>query len=332
MKKLINLTMFDLFKGVAMLFVLFGHSVVYSSGSLSDFWWGKILLSLLMPAFFLVSGYWLKKKKISVGIKSSFDYLCKPFIIFVVILLGVSFLHRMLSGNINEWVQVFLIPTLLVSTKSGSRIGPMWFVFALFLAWSLFYLIINIKNEKIHTPLAILLGILGGALMPLKLPYQIAQGLVAFFFVYCGYLVKKKKLLEKKLHPVFYVLMVIVWGVTVVFGSMDLHDYSVRYGMFSMLGSLCGAFLLIKLFLYLNLLEWNVLDGIRWIGRYSMWVVVIHAIENAVFPWKILLKFVEPCSVLGIGAHFILRLIGIIIACFILQKVQMFLVRKQKDE
>ncbi|MBQ9768204.1 MAG: acyltransferase [Lachnospiraceae bacterium] len=322
MKKLINLTMFDLLKGVAMLCVLFGHSVVYENGSLGDFWYGKVLHSLLMPAFFMVSGYWLKKKPIKTGIKNSFDYLIKPYLLVIAIIIFIGFVHRALLGNIQEWVDVFLIPSVLVSTKSGSRLGPLWFVVALFWAWCLFYLVVRIKEEKWQMAVAVLSAALGGILMPLQLPFQIAQGLVAFFFVYCGYLLKKKKWLEAKLHPLWCVPMLLVWGATVWFGSMDLYSYDVKYGIVSVVGSLFGAFWLIKLFLYVNLLEWRVLDGIRWIGRYSMWFLCIHAVENAVVPWKILFRFVTPGSAAGVLLLMCLRLLFIVVVCIVLRKIQ----------
>lgn len=329
MKKLINLTMFDLLKGVAMLGVVFGHSFGGENAVLGETV-GKILYSLLMPAFFMVSGYWLKKKSIKVGVKTGLDYLLIPFFIVILLIDLIGFGHRFLQNDISSWLNEFLIPSLLVSTAGANRVGPMWFVFALFLAWCLFYTVINIKSQKTQWILVLLSAIIGGALMPLKLPFQIAQGLVAFFFVYCGYMLKKKKLLDKKQNPIAYVLMLVAWVCTVIFGSMNMYAYDVDYGIFSILGSLCGAFVIIKIFLYINLLEWNVLDGIRWVGRYSMWFLCIHAIEHAVFPWKILFRFVEQGTVIGSLAQFLIRLIFIVVGCIVFQKVQRYWISKKE--
>ena len=59
--------MFDLLKGVIMLGVLFGHSIFYPEKGTGLLWYGKIIHSIAMPALFIVSGYWLKKKPINVG-------------------------------------------------------------------------------------------------------------------------------------------------------------------------------------------------------------------------------------------------------------------------
>ena len=189
MKKLINLTMFDLLKGVAMLLVMFGHSFGGENAELGE-WFGKILYSVLMPSFFIVSGYWLKKKKIKVGVKTSVEYLLLPYCVVMILIDCVGLTYRLLQGEFQDWVTNFLIPSVFVLTSRPNRVGPMWFVFALFLAWCIFYIVIHIKNEKIQYGLAFFSAILGGVLLPLKLPFQIAQGLVAFFYVYCGIYIK----------------------------------------------------------------------------------------------------------------------------------------------
>ena len=332
MKKLINLTMFDLLKGVAIIGVVFGHSFMMETNAVLNPWFRKILHSLLMPSFFVVSGYWLKKKKVKIGLKTSVDYLLKPYILVILIIDGIGLIHRWLQGNLREWLDVFLIPSILVFTKGANRIVPMWFVFALFLAWCLFYVVLNIKNEKLHYVAAVASAVVGGVLLAWKLPFQIAQGLIAFFYVYCGYLLKKKKLLDAKIHPFIYILLVVGWGLALVFGSMDLYSYNVKYGIFSILGSLCGAFLFIRMFLYLNLLEWRILDGIRWIGRHSMWIVCLHAVEYAVIPWRVLFQFVQQGAFQRTLVYFIMRMIWIIIMCLCLLKIHVFRIKKKAQK
>ena len=324
MKKLINLTMFDLLKGIIMLGVLFGHSIIAPEKGLGLLWYGKIMHSLAMAALFIVSGYWLKKKTIKAGVKLGITYLIKPLLLVLLIINVIGFVHRAMAGNLSEWVELFFVPSLLMWNGPGTRLGPLWFVLALFWAWCIFYFVVQITGEKLQIGIAVLFGVLGGALMPLQLPYQIAPGLMGFFFLYAGYFIKKKKLLEKKVNPVLLVLMLGVWWLTVVYGSMDFYLYDVKYGILSAIGSLLGAFLLIKLFLYVNLLDWRVLDAFGWVGRYSMWYMCIHSVEKAVFPWKILFRFVDQKSMIGIVALFILRTIMITVICCVCQKVLMY--------
>lgn len=331
MKKLINLTMFDLLKGVAMLGVLFIHSLYFADRTFGSLWYERAAHTVLMPAFFMVSGYWLKKKQVGAGVKNSVDYLLKPLLMVLLIINVIGFVHRAVNGNIREWVDVFLLPSVLMLNKRGARLGPLWFILALFWAWCLYYLVVQIKEEKWQIAIAIVCAFLGGALMPLRLPFQIAPGLIAFFFVYCGYLMKKKKLLEKKIHPFIYVALLVCWGLVVYFGSMDFYSYDVKYGMGSVIGSMCGTFIMVKLFLYANLPEWRMLDGFRWIGRHSMWIMCIHAVEGAVFPWKVLFRFIEQGTLLGTVVQFVLRTCFIIVVCIVLQRWQMYRSRKQRE-
>lgn len=326
-KKLINMTMFDLLKGVSMIGVIYGHNFVSGDNTVLGIWFGKILYSVLMPAFFMVSGYWLKKKDIKSGIKAGVGNLLKFYIIVSVIVNVIGFIHRALSGNIKQWVEAFLIPSLLVSTKSPSRVGPMWFVFALFLAWSLFYIVINIKSEKMQMLIAVISAVLGGILMPLQLPFQIGQGLIAFFFVYCGYLLKKRKLLDAKIHPLIYLALIIIWIVSIAFGSMNMYAYDVQYGIFSIVGSLCGSYLIVRGFLYLNLLEWPILDGIRWMGRCSMWILCVHTIEYAAFPWGSVFGIIGHSEWAGSWLHFAIRFIVVVIICMVIQRVQNYRIK-----
>ncbi len=331
MKKLINLTMFDLLKGVAMLLVMFGHSFGGENAELSK-WFSKVLYSVLMPSFFVVSGYWLKKKNIKTGVKASVEYLLLPFCLVMILIDVVLLAYRLIQGEFQDWVTNVFIPSICVMTYRANRVGPMWFVFALFLAWCLFYIVIHIKNEKMQYGLVLFSAILGGALLPLKLPFQIAQGMVAFFYVYCGYLMKKKKLLDKRLHPIVYIILALVWLATIIYGSMNLYEHDVKYGIVSALGSLCGAYIIIKLFLYINLLEWCVLDGIRWVGRYSMWFLCLHTMEHGAFPWSILFKFVEQGTLHASLLFFLFRLVLVITGCIVLQRLHLYRIVKKKKK
>lgn len=321
-KNLINLTMFDLLKGTLMLVVVLRHSIIWEVNE-EPVW--RILYSVMMPVCFVTSGYWMKKRKWRAGLESSVRFLLVPFGLVMLIINGIGAVHRLLTHNMSDWLQVFLIPTLLVRSGEQSRIGAMWFVFALFLSYCLFYWVTSLCGKKLQLVLACLCGLAGGILMPWKLPFQISQGLAGFFLVYGGYTIKREKLLERELPFWSYMVMAVLWGLSVLWGSMDFAMYHIRYGFFSLAGSLCGSFLVIKVFLYINCLESRILDGIRWIGRYSMWVLCIHSVEWAVVPWSVLFSVVEQESWAGAGAQFVLRWCLIAGICRCLVTVQQFM-------
>ncbi len=326
-KNFINLTMFDLLKGVMIILVIWGHS----NGWNTDTYVLKIFYSVMMPFFFIASGFWLKKRPLKAGLESSVKFLLRPFCIVMFVINLIGAVHRALQHNMQEWVHVFLIPTLLVRSGQNTRIGAMWFVFALFLSWCLFYLFVNLCEEKQQMIWACLCGIAGGIIMPLELPFQIGQGLSCYFLVYSGYIIKKKKLLEKTISPGVFVLLSSSWVISILYGSMDFGTYNMKYGFLSLVGSLCGSFLVIKLFLLLNSIENVLFDAIKWIGRHSMWILCIHSVEAAVVPWKILFSYISQESLAGMVLQFVLRciLIGCIFFCITIVQKRIYCNRRK---
>ncbi len=313
LKPKMSLTMFDLLKGCIMLIILYCHSMD-RWGGFADTPFSKVIFSISLPCLFIISGYWLNKRDIKTGIKNSANSLLRPYLIVNAIIVGIGLIHRAITHNLREWVEEFLFHSIFVYS-GGGRLGASWCIFALFIAWCLYYLVINISNEKWQMMTACLCGVLGGLLMPLHLPFQISQGLVTFFYVYAGYQIKKKKLLQAKMPAWSYLIMLAVWAAGTIFGSMDLSKYDTQCFLLSIPGGLCGAFLLMRLFLYLNSLNWKLLDAIRWCGRYSMWILCIHSVEANIFPWKILFHFVPRETFFGGTLHFVLRCILIFTVC-----------------
>ena len=316
-KVVLGLTMFDMFKGVGILAVVFLHSINWTIQN--QFGW-KLIYSVLMPAFFIISGYWLNPKPILEGIKSSARQLLQPYLITLVIIEGIGLLHRLLTGNLKNWLQAFFIPGILGMSGPGTRFGPLWFLLALFWSWVLFYWTTTCFEEKKQLLMATLAGIVGGIWISYRPPFQLAQGLIGFFFLYNGFLMKKKGWLSQGLRMYLYLPMGFYWLLMVWLGTMDLGMYEVRYGFFSILGSLFGAMLVIRLFLYLEFLDTSWTESVRRIGRYTMWILCIHGLEGAVVPWNVLFHFVKKDTWAGCISWFILRCVVIGIGCVVLEQ------------
>lgn len=296
-KRLVSLTMFDMLKGLLMLGVIALHT---APGDAADNVFWNILYSAAMPVFFITSGYWLKKKNWKAGIKEGAKYLLKPYFYAVFLIILVGGVHRFLIHEMEEWRSVFLLPSVLMLSGDGSRLGPLWFLPALFLAWSLYYVVMGLENERLRLFLALLSGIVGGYLSNLRLPFQLAQGLVGFFYVYCGFLIKKKKLWEKKMAWYQGALLLAIWLAAVLWGKLDLGSYRVERVLLSEAGSLAGSVLLIYMFLRLNRFENLFTAGLQTVGRYTMWILCVHGVEGALVPWNsILARFVDKETFTG---------------------------------
>lgn len=167
---------------------------------------------------------------------------------------------------------------------------------------------------------AVLAGVVGGLWIGHQPPFQLSQGLIGFSFLYGGYFLKKKKWLFWRLRFWEGTLMGVGWFLTAIIGTMDLGMYEVRGGFVSVLGSFLGAALLIRLFLHLDFLETLWAEGLRTIGRYTMWILCVHGIEGAVIPWNFLFRFVEKDTWMGCVCWFFLRLIVIGACCVALEQ------------
>ncbi|MDO5346122.1 MAG: acyltransferase [Lachnospiraceae bacterium] len=315
-QRFVNLTMFDLIKGIFIIVVVLRHSIPGNAVETLFVW--KVLYSVMMPVFFIISGFWLKKKKVKEGIRTSCRYLLLPYItVMGLINLGAA-LDLFRVGRLDLWKERYFLPAILVMSGADSPLGAMWFLFSLLWGWILFYCILQIKQEAVRTMLALLLAAAGCAWMNRELPFQIAQGLVAAFYVYCGYVMREKRLLEKKMPWWMVLLFLAAWFPQAMWGTMNLALYSVRLSVFGVIGSLAGSFLVIKLSLYANRIENWITDGLKWLGRNTILILCIHAVEMAVFPWRVLfriVKFTPAATVLQFISRWII--IGV---CFVFIK------------
>lgn len=313
--------MFDLLKGAGMLLVVLVHSI---SWNVQDQLGWKVVYSLLMPVFFVTSGFWLRKMDFRSGVSVSARFVLKPYLITVLAIEIIGLGHRMATNDLTDWVKTFLVPGILGRSGENSRFGPLWFLLALFWAWCLFYMIMLLEKERVQIVCAAACGIAGGILLPYKLPFQAAQGLIAAFFVYAGYWMKRNRIFEKKLSAAAAAGLAVLWGITVLFGSMDLGMYDVKYGFLSIAGSTAGVLLLIRIFLYMNTFENPVFDILEQTGRYTMWILCVHALEGAVVPWELFRRYMPHAMWGGALCWFLMRsvLIGVMCAGMLrLQKI-----------
>lgn len=312
--------MFDFLRGMAISLVLVKHSI-HTDVESQIFW--RLIYMVLMPVFFMISGYWLKKKTIREGIRSSLQSFLKPYVISMLIINIVGFVHRLLEHDLDEWVSLFLTPSVLVYSGENSRIGAMWFMIALMGAWIIFYFIIQMEKEQLQYIACLGIGIAGYFLLDLHLPFQIAQAMIAQVFVYAGYFLKKQKLLEKSLKIWQLLLLGVIWfiiGLVFCRNSIcDLATYHFGDSPLVFLGCICGCDLVIYIGIRINAIENPVFEKLSQAGRYTMWILCIHSVEAAVFPWKYLFKVVPEESVFGMILQLLCRTLMILGCCMLIK-------------
>ena len=136
----------DLSKGLAILFVYLGHSILYHPIQMAEmFEWchvlERIIVSFNMPMFFIISGYLFSKTRKSTNelYKGKTLRILIPYLTTMVVIIGMKLLlPNEMSYNkaVNNGVSSLILNALLYG-------GDRWFVYVIYI---IFLLLIPIKN------------------------------------------------------------------------------------------------------------------------------------------------------------------------------------------
>jgi len=323
----VNMVMFDFAKGLAMLAVVFIHS-----GAVADHDTYPVVLirSVVVAVFFMASGFWLRKRKVKTGIRLAAQQLLIPYAVTLGIILAVGFVHRLLTRDLGEYWELFVLPVL--KRGAGPRTGALWFLVATFQTWSMYYLLMRLKDGRLRFTLVLLGAVVGMGLLPLHdYTYLIPQSLLMLPYIYGGYWIREKGLFDKNVPVWLLVVLSVPALVLAAFGKIDVIMDVADFGIVNIAAQLLFGYALIYVTLLINAKEWKWTEWIMEIGRHSLWVLCIHSIEMSVFPWSILWRFVDPGSLAGILTHFVLRSVGILLGCLALRKGQGLLHKRKRQ-
>ena len=306
--------MFDLIKGIAMISIVMTHAqnslgkeafftkdalpIMSFFGYIGDL---TSFGSAAMPMFLLVSGYGFRIAKNNLKcIKKQAKLLLKPFIIVACL---TTILHlivhyiafRYLPGSIQATVCVGLgyllgaSRTFYISGLTVCSIGAVWFLLTLFVGWIGLNFVLTKVQEKYVPWVVLVIFIIGRFLCFLPaIPYCLVQGVIAIPYLYMGWQIKKRDWLIKKLPVLIWIGMIGLSIFVVKFGEFRLADAYIKYGFIELIGNGCLAFLVMWIGLRVNRFSFPLKDSICMIGRYSLWIMCVHTIEQQALPWYLL--------------------------------------------
>lgn len=347
--------MFDLFKGVGMLLVLFGHTVsLYSinlpavSGQISLLinLFLQVIRAGLMPAFFLVSGYGFRSRPLRKCVKQQITMILKPY---GYVAAGTSLLHLVLHygffgywpGAVKETLK--MAAGFLLALPKGRKIfgveifwcGAVWYLAALFVGWIVLNGLMRVLPEQ-YVPTGMVLAVLLGWLIGRNriTPFCISQGLIAAGGIYAGYRIKKKKILQKPFYwyeMLFAVLISLILTFTTVYTghSDNMADGIWGMGPLSIVFDFFLGYVLLRFFLWLNRFENPLFHALQRIGRYSLWIFCIHTVEMLAIPWYLFAEHWKGQPEIGLLLHFLLRVLLIFAGCVLIQNKKI-MIRKGK--
>ncbi len=338
--------MFDLLKGIGMLFIILGHTVNnYSFANTTNpigmaiFGVGYLLLGAgIMQAFFLISGYGFRKTKIVSCIKKQSQLILKPYLYIALATSALHILTRFLMSHslksaIKQTWSVFggfLFALPANKVMFGTQFyfcGAVWYIIALFIGWILLNALMHPVKERYLPFVVWVCAALGWFLgKDYVIPFCISQGLIAVFYLYYGYRLKKTKALSKPLSKVQIVLAVLICVVSLGLVAFTGKINNMADGVW-ILGILSIAFdgyigyILLRISLKMNSLKGRIWKYIKIIGSNSFYIFAVHTVEIHGIPWWKLTEYMSDRPLLGCVLHFLLRCAFIIIGTLLLKKV-----------
>ena len=302
--------MFDLLKGLSMLSIILGHTaqLVVSAQHHPSAVFLETLGNIFMGAFIMAAGFGIHKRSVKRCLRQLKDMFLLPYVLTALacVLLGAIndfFLYGSLRSALEKGASL-LISLLFVASEEFTLgiyvidCGPFWFIPSLAGGWFLLNLILNITQEDRKRHLLVLLaGLIGyfGNLFAAKLEIHIPFCLFFMFvyvpFLYVGYLARERRWLEKKLPPILIVVMLaclaaFVWKRDVIYRMVMRDGYPL--GIFTHSFAAVIGFGLLYLMTHINRRENRIVGLVESIGRSSIYVHCVHALECRAVPWRTL--------------------------------------------
>lgn len=308
---------------------------------------GAILVSI-MPALFVFAGYSVRKRNITKCFSLQFKELLKPYLIATFVTVIINFvLHfcffRYLPGAARESLKV--LGGMLLGFSQNVQVGeitffangPIWFVLSLFWSLVIFNIILNKVDESQIKYYVLGLSVIGWLLSYTKsTPFCLSQGLIGILYVWFGYYLRKAKILTSE-HDrdsiIKYILWVIIPNLIITFFGLltEMADNVYSLGPINYIENGLMGIGVIYVYLRINQsINGKVSNALRYLGRYSLYFMIIHTVEMIAVPWYVFAGKFESHQITGFFVLYVIRIIFIILALVGVNKI-MTLYKKVKS-
>lgn len=304
----------DIMKGMCIFFMIYGHltsiSVLHHN----------IIYSFHMPLFFFLGGYLSKNTyRIQDFFKYSinnFKRLLVPYFITMLIISLWTWRYEILKLRFN----LNIYPIINMIWGSGDfynssygvlYIGPLWFLFSMFIVRETFFLIytffnLHIKNNYIFkytlVSVSLLISIFSICIYNFiqPIPWNIFPGLAALIFYSIGWFVK-----NTNVRWYIKLFVALSWPFAAYMGGVEMRACFYDWPIINFLGALGGIVIIYELssFIYNftsnNFVLHKIKKILEWSGRSSLAILCMHSFDimGGVSLYVItLLSIVIPCN------------------------------------
>lgn len=290
----------DIARGIAMIAIVLGHL------GLSGI--DRVVYTFHIPIFYLITGYYSKTgENIGTVVKKRFRQLIVPYYLACV---GVIVFACIFNNVGNEIYGIEDIPTLSVLIQKiyaslyGSgvtytepfiiiRIGAIWFLWATF--WGTIFLSLIQKIKQAYR-IFLVLGLFAAGYYTRSIcwfPLSIQAGCCAAFYMYIGASIKEIKAdydrAPAEIKISLFIISLCAWiNFIQQYQSFALVKCDIGRGPLDVIGSLCACYVLIIICKGIEKKTRFLSNGLQFLGRYSLIMLVAHIIELDTFPWALL--------------------------------------------
>lgn len=284
----------DTAKGIAMLAVVIGH--VYTSHSLP----GLVIFSFHMPLFFIISGFFVKDLNLQKTVIKSAKGLLIPYVIGTVMEMAAEICLNPGKTGLDNVKTLFV--DMIGGFCKGLGIFPgfqstwlLWFLPCLFVARVLFVFFMKLTEKSKHQwavrTIIFMLFTFAGMVMSATsyYPWSIEIAFITLPLLYFGYMLREHKALENKNRFIIAGIALVAWVIMLWQGlyiEFAMHYWPWAFltlfeSMIASFAVLCASQLLDKVS-FVN-------KAIRWVGKNSLVILLIHNLEARYVNWTSIL-------------------------------------------
>lgn len=326
----INLSTFDLVKGLGMLTIIMVHMMQYYNLEQYAFLkpliaWRTFSSSIILPMFVFISGYSFKPKTLTVTLKKTFGELIKPYLwvtLFFAALFPIfQYINHHSWSSVLQYDLRYLLAFLLGIPENGKVIfglelfhcSVVWFLLALFVAQNVMNLILKVKWEWVQILLVIACLFVGLWLSAIGFTYFcISKGLMAVIYCYTGYFLKK--------HNFFTKVNIHVLGLLCIVTGL-LVGLQIKLNLISLTCTIATALFLPFCGVYFSRFELKGLEWLKQLGTYSYWIMCIHCVEINCIPWPRWAAMLPNHPLLAFAVDGCIKAVILIGCCTVLKKI-----------
>lgn len=271
-------------KGIAILMVILGHV----SGGLEGFWNFKFVYGVHLVLFFVLSGYTLRRQPVTGEyLRVKFSRLMRPYFLTCLAVTLMDIVNAFLWDDrsilsITQLIGTDLARSFFASgtintfgpADVGAHIGAIWFLPAMFFALVMLQQLLQAFDgrEDLVGAFSAAIALLGYVSARFVwLPFSIQSAMVAVFFLWLGYEIRQRNLLQQ-LRPHHYIVaqVLLVAGIYAGFCSVQFVTADLNDLVLSVIVGLAGCLLIYLL----SRADRGVI--LAWIGRNSLRILCTH--------------------------------------------------------